>query len=75
MALRQIEGEFVDFKVPHYPEQMGEVYGDLFNAYKRGDKVILTRSLSSGMYKYTSNLLNEKKPNSFFRDINSLKMV
>lgn len=49
-ALRNIENEFIDFKTFHVDTQFREIYHDLYNAYKRGDKVILQRSLSEPMF-------------------------
>jgi hypothetical protein len=48
-SLRNIENEFIDFKSFYFDTQLKEIYTDLYNAYKRGDKVILTRSLSQPM--------------------------
>lgn len=49
-ALRNIENEFIDFKTFHVDTQFREIYHDLYNAFKRGDKVILQRSLSEPMF-------------------------
>jgi hypothetical protein len=49
-SLRNVENEFIDFKTFHVNQQFKEIYTDLYNAYKRGDKVILTRSLSESMF-------------------------
>ena len=46
---RSIETEFVDYKRYYIQEQFGEIYEDLYKAYRRGDKVIVTRSSSEGM--------------------------
>ena len=50
-AMRNFENEFVDFKTYHAQDQFKEIYLDLYKAYKRSDKVIMTRSLSEGMIK------------------------
>ena len=75
VSLRSIENEFVDFKTYQLHDQYRDIYTDLFNAYKRGDKVIMTRSLSQSMYEYNTSLLKEKQPNPFFRTINGLTMM
>jgi hypothetical protein len=41
LAVRNIENEFIDFKVFSLDGQFKEIYTDLHNAYKRSDKVIL----------------------------------
>ena len=46
LATRNIENEFIDFKTFTMENQFKEIYLDLHHAYKRGDKVILQRSLS-----------------------------
>ena len=46
LTKRSIENEFVDFRTYYVHDQFGEIYTDLFNAMRRGDKVILTRSCS-----------------------------
>ena len=53
LALRSIENEFLDFKTYKIHRDFKDIYSDLFSAYKRGDKVILNRSLSQPMYEYT----------------------
>jgi hypothetical protein len=40
-SLRNVENEFIDFKPHNVEAQFKEIYIDLHNAYKRGDKVIL----------------------------------
>ena len=40
-TLRNIENDFIDFKPFHVDTQFREIYNDLYNAYRRGDKVIL----------------------------------
>jgi len=70
--MRNIENEFVDFKSYNIDKQFREIYGDLFLAYKRGDKVTLQRSLSEAMFKHTVSLLKAKKENPFIRQVNSL---
>jgi hypothetical protein len=49
-SLRNIENEFIDFKSFHIDSQFREIYHDLHIAFKRGDKVILQRSLSDPMF-------------------------
>ena len=49
-SLRNMENEFIDFKTFHLDTQFREIYTDLYNSYKRGDKVILQRSLSEPMF-------------------------
>ena len=89
IASRSIENEFVDYASYRIPEQFKDVYLDLFNAYKRNDKVIMKRSLSETMYdvsidsscltvifaQHIFNLAREKRPNPFYRDINSIKFM
>ena len=53
-ALRNFENEFVDYESYTARDQFKEIYLDLFKAFRRGDKVILNRSLSQGMYKVSS---------------------
>jgi len=53
-------------------KQFREIYGDLFNAYRRGDKVILQRSLSEPMFDYVKALLKEKRPNPFFKNSSTI---
>ena len=65
VALRNIENEFVDFKSYQIHDQYKEIYSDLWTAFKRSDKVILSRSLSQSMYEYNSGLIKEKEPNPF----------
>ena len=66
-AVRNIENEFIDFKTFSMDRQFREIYGDLFNAYRRGDKVILQRSLSEPMLDYVKSLQKEKRPNPFYK--------
>mmetsp|Transcript_30686 Transcript_30686/g.35124 ORF Transcript_30686/g.35124 Transcript_30686/m.35124 type:complete len:89 (+) Transcript_30686:19-285(+) len=42
--VRNIENEFVDFKVNELKDQIPEIYKDVARAYKRKDKVIMQRS-------------------------------
>ena len=49
-AVRSMENEFVDYETYTVRDQFKEIYLDLFKAYKRGDKVILKRSLAEQMY-------------------------
>ena len=49
-SLRNVENEFIDFKTFHVDTQFREIYHDLFNAYRRNDKVVLHRSLSESMF-------------------------
>lgn len=49
-TFRNFENEFIDFKTFHIDTQFREIYHDLFNAQKRGDKVIMQRSLSEPMF-------------------------
>ena len=74
-AMRNVENEFVDFKGYNIDRQFREVYGDIFLAYKRGDKVTLQRSLSEAMFAHTTHLLKAKKDNPFLKDINSLSTL
>ncbi len=68
-SLRNVENEFIDFKSHNIDTQFREIYVDLHNAYKRGDKVILQRSLSEPMFEYTKALLKEKRPNPFYKHV------
>ncbi|CDW85097.1 UNKNOWN [Stylonychia lemnae] len=74
-SLRNMENEFIDFKTFHLDTQFREIYSDLYNSYRRGDKVILQRSLSESMFEYTKALLKEKRPNPFHKSIKSLHVV
>ena len=75
ISFRNIENEFIDFEHYTADTQYRELYEDLGNAYRRSDKVILSRSLSSSMLKYIQDQLKEGRPNPFYKDVNSLKMV
>ena len=75
LSVRNVENEFIDFKVFNMDKQFREIYTDLHNAYKRGDKVTLQRSLSEPMFEYVKALLKEKKPNPFYKNIESMKLV
>ncbi len=74
-SVRNVENEFIDFKVYNMDKQFREIYGDLFNAYRRGDKVILQRSLSEPMFDYVKALLKEKRPNPFFKTSDTFQLV
>lgn len=74
-SVRNIENEFIDFKTFNMDKQFREIYHDLHHAYKRADKVILQRSLSEPMFDYAKALLREKRPNPFFKHIDTLKLV
>lgn len=74
-SVRNVENEFIDFKVFNMDHQFKEIYGDLHAAYKRSDKVILQRSLSEPMFEYVKALQKEKRPNPFSRHIDSIKLV
>ena len=75
VALRSIENEFVDFKTYYLQDQMKDIYLDLSNAFKRADKVILSRSLSQPMYDFTTALLKEKKLNPYFKGVNGITLM
>ena len=55
-SIRNIENEFIDFKTYSMDRQFREIYGDLYQSYKRADKVILERSLSEPMFEYVRSL-------------------
>jgi hypothetical protein len=74
-AVRNIENEFLDFKTHLLKQQFSEIYTDLHNGYKRGDKVILQRSLSEPMFEYVKALLKEKKPNPFNKEVEDVRLV
>jgi len=74
-ATRNIENEFIDFKTHVISEQFTEIYTDLHSAYKRGDKVILQRSLSEPMFEHVKALLREKRHNPFFKNVSGVKLV
>jgi hypothetical protein len=74
-SVRNIENEFIDFKVFSLENQFKEIYTDLHSAYKRSDKVILQRSLSEPMFEYVKSLLKEKRPNPFYKHVDSIKLV
>ena len=57
-AVRSIENEFVDYESYTVRDQFREIYLDLFKAFRRNDKVILTRSLSSPMYAVSKSQCN-----------------
>jgi hypothetical protein len=72
LAVRNIENEFIDFKIFNLDGQFKEIYSDLHNAYKRSDKVILQRSLSEPMFDHVKSLMKERRPNPFHKQIESL---
>lgn len=74
-SVRNIENEFIDFKVFNLDHQFKEIYVDLHNAYRRGDKVILQRSLSEPMFEYVKALLKEKRPNPFQKYVTNVNLV
>ena len=47
--LRSFETEFVDFRSYNINYQFKELYNEVFNAYRRNDKVGLVRHCSEGM--------------------------
>ena len=47
--MRTMENEFVDFRNYKVLNQFKEIYGELFHAYKRHDKFVLTKHLSVPM--------------------------
>ena len=75
LSVRNIENEFIDFKPHNLQGQFSEIYADLHAAYKRGDKVILQRSLSEPMLEHIKALLKEKRPSPFFRSVEKLELV
>jgi hypothetical protein len=40
-AMRNIENEFIDFRSYEVADQFKEIYGDVYQAFKRSDKVVL----------------------------------
>ena len=70
-----IENCFVDFQTYRLNEQFDEIYGSLYNAYRRSEKPTLNRSLSSGMLEYNMSLIKEKRPNPYFKQINNMKFL
>lgn len=72
LAFRNIENEFVDFKMYNVDRQFKEVYNDLSTAFKRNDKVVLQRSLSESMNQYTVSLIKAKKHSPFLRQVDSM---
>eukprot|EP00347_Sterkiella_histriomuscorum_P008414 403345184 len=74
-SLRNMENEFIDFKTFHVDNQFREIYHDLHGAFKRGDKVILQRSLSEPMFEYCKALLKEKRANPFLKTVKSLHVI
>lgn len=75
LAMRNIENEFIDFKPFNLEGQFKEIYGDLHNAYKRSDKVILQRSLSEPMIEYVKALMKERRPNPFHKGVETMQLV
>jgi len=62
-----MENEFVDFKTFHLDTQFREIYSDLHNSYRRGDKVILQRSLSEPMFEVRLSCKQKFLYSYFFR--------
>ena len=65
-------------------DQFSNLYKDLFAAYKRGDKVILTRSCSDNMFQVSTilliaqhqmSLLKAKSHNPFYKQFSNLKLM
>ena len=65
-------------------DQFSNLYSELFAAYKRSDKVILTRSCSENMFQVSTipltkqhqmSLLKAKSYNPFFKQFSNLKLV
>ena len=77
LTMRSLENEFVDFKSYQIQDQFTEIYTDLFEAFRRGDKVVLNRSLSKNMYEFNAGLLKtaEKKDNPYSKQINGLQLM
>ena len=76
--MRAIEAEFIDFKSYYLHDNFKDIYSDLSKAFRRGDKVILRRSCSEGMYDYCHKLLKEKdgrNANPFYREVHGLQLV
>jgi hypothetical protein len=71
-AMRSIENEFADFKVYNLDRQFREILSDLSIAYKRNDKVVMQRSQSQAMFKFTVELNKAKKPSPFLREIHTM---
>lgn len=44
--LKLLEKHFLDFKYYYIKDQFGDIYHYLYTGYKRGDRVLLSRSLS-----------------------------
>ena len=74
-GMRNIENEFVDYKSHKINAQIQDIYSDLHTAYKKGDKVILQRSLSQNMLEFVKDLLRERRPNPFYRSISKVQCV
>ena len=55
--MRQIEGEFIDFKGYEVEEKFKDIYLDLHQGFKRMDKVVLKRSLSQTMFDFNLELI------------------
>ena len=74
-ANRYIENEFIDFKTEKVVPQFTEIYTDLGVAYKRKDKVTLSRSLSQSMRDYTFSLMKEDAFNPYLQKVSLLRPV
>ena len=79
LTLRTIENEFVDFRSYYLHDHFKQIYQDLYQAYRRRDKVILRRSCSDNMFEWCQNLLKEKEKekvkNPFFKEIQGLQLM
>ena len=77
ITMRSLENEFVDFKSYQIHDQFREIYQDLFEAFRRGDKVVLNRSLSQNMYDYNAGLLKSpvKIANPYYKIVNGLTLM
>lgn len=74
-SVRNIENEFVDFKIIDLDQQIPEIYKDIAHAQKRRDKVMLQRSTSEAFYKYLINKSNRASSSMFLDEVNKIKLV
>lgn len=70
IGVRTFENEFVDYDYMKMDVHFNKIYADLQAAYRRRDKVILSRSLSSQMLHYNTALVKKNAASPYCKDVN-----
>jgi hypothetical protein len=68
-AIRSVENEFVDFRNYNLQTQFSEISQELFQAFRRNDKVVMQRSLSEGMFNHCVSLSKAGEQSPFLKQI------